>query len=251
MIRTCPTCRDFYADDSLLFCLADGTPLVTVAPDSELWSGAQKVVEEKERVLNRERRRVKWRRIALTSITTMIVMAVIFVVTVNGIIYLNHQTEDESARAEASEPATPETPGVDIPQRRPPAWQRPTPTSTPITKPTPSPTPTPTPTCAEADKRREREAIVKSFGEIWRRRIEGERQRVIAENSPTGSQGVEATLSPLEYASSFFEGCRAASVTVRYSWHLSTSYNGTARVVTVPKERKFACTKTGGAWQCR
>lgn len=280
MIRTCPKCRDFYADDSLLFCLADGTPLVAVEPRDELWSEAQRAVEEKENARRKKERRLKWRRVTLSSMTVMIVVAVIFVVTVNGIIYLKPQTEDESARAESSTPAVPDSPDVSFipgkpsPQQQPEAWSRPSPspTSTVITKPTPTPTPrtilsaTPTPTplvdstpsepaqtatCTEAYKRLEMEAIVKSFGAAWRRSIEGERERVIAETTQGVRQGVEASLGALEYTSSFFKECKASVVTVRYAWQLRINVNGTVRVVSVPKERRFACMKIGGAWLCR
>ena len=112
MIRTCPKCRDFYADDALLFCLADGTPLVVVEPQQELWREGQRVVEEKENARRKKERRRKWRRVVLTSMTVMIIAAVIFVVTVNGVIYLKPQTQDESARAEASTPGTPSSPAA-------------------------------------------------------------------------------------------------------------------------------------------
>ena len=37
MLRFCPKCGELYADALLAFCLADGTPLGALAPDSDVW----------------------------------------------------------------------------------------------------------------------------------------------------------------------------------------------------------------------
>jgi hypothetical protein len=280
MMRTCPQCLDFYADELLLFCLSDGTPLVGVDPQSEQWSEGQRVIEEKDNVLGRQKRRLKWRRIVLTSMTMLIVAAVVFVVTVNGFIYLKPQAEKESARTDPStSPATSNSPDVSVipattGETAPASWPvvdpRPTPSpnAATVTRPTPTPTPRPAlpaapessptpfitsalPSCSDEDKGQEREAIIRSFRDTWRRNIEGDRQRIIAENAPERSQGTEATLGALEYTSSFFKACSAGVVTVSYVWRVRTSVNGTIKVLSIPKEKKFACMKIGGTWLCR
>jgi hypothetical protein len=280
MMRTCPTCGDFYSDDLLAFCLSDGTPLVSVAPHGERWVEGQRVIEEKERAERKQRRRLKWRRVVLTAMTMMMAAAVVFVVTVNGFIYLKPQPEAESARAEpSSSPLAPDSPGAPVipgmtEETRPTSWPgvKPSPTPSPntstVTGPTPTPTPRPVPTatpvvnptpfvttvpavCSEEEKSREREAIISGYGDAWRRNIEGERQRIISENSPARSQEAEASLGALEYASSFSQSCRAGFVMVRYVWRVRVNLNGTIKVLSIPKEKRFACTKVGASWLCR
>ena len=74
-MRVCPKCRDYYADRLLGFCLADGTPLVDVDPNSDLWDQAARVIEQKQNVVKTQQRRFKWRRVMLRAMlmTTMVV----------------------------------------------------------------------------------------------------------------------------------------------------------------------------------
>ena len=74
-MRVCPKCRDYYADRLLRFCLADGTPLVDVDPNSDLWDQATRVIEQKQNVVKTQQRRFKWRRVMLRAMlmTTMVV----------------------------------------------------------------------------------------------------------------------------------------------------------------------------------
>jgi hypothetical protein len=149
----------------------------------------------------------------------------------------------------------------------------PTPTPTPTPRPTPSHTPTPTPKpspspnlipllapqptpasapkCSDADKSREREAIIKRFGDRWRRNIEGERSNVINRNAQTGVDNAEASLGPIEYQITFIDTCVLGFVRVRYVWQSRTNVNGTIKVATVAKEKRFNCVKIGGSWLCR
>jgi hypothetical protein len=134
----------------------------------------------------------------------------------------------------------------------------PTPTPTPKIILTLSPTPTPTPTpeklleCTDADQSRDRKIIIERFGDIWRRNIEGERRKIIAQNVPAGVQNTEASLGPIEYRTTFFKACLAGVVTVRYVWQVKTDANPVTpgKVVAVSKEKRFACVKIGGAWLC-
>ena len=98
--------------------------------------------------------------------------------------------------------------------------------------------------CSDADQRRESETIVKSFGALWRQRIERDRREIMAQ---AGQAGTAAVLSPLEYESKFLKGCSAALVTVRYAWRVDSPTG----LVTVQKKRSFPCVKLGGAWLCR
>jgi hypothetical protein len=98
--------------------------------------------------------------------------------------------------------------------------------------------------CSDADRRRESETLVKSFGALWRQRIERDRREIMAQ---AGQAGAAAVLSPLEYESKFLKGCSAALVTVRYAWRVDSPTG----LVTVQKKKVFPCVKLGGAWLCR
>ena len=142
MIRTCPKCGDYYADALLAFCLADGTPLVNVEPLSESWREGARFIEEKEKALRKQKRKLKWRRVFVSAMTMLIAIMVVLVVAVNSFIYLKPKQEEvvpdkPSTPARAPEEliasVTPSTPGGPTP----------TPDKTTLTaKPTPSATPT-------------------------------------------------------------------------------------------------------------
>lgn len=314
MIRTCPKCGDYYADDLLAFCLADGTPLVNVAPNSERWSEGARIIEGKENALRKRKRKLKWRRFMLSATTMLIVTMVVCVVAINGFIYLKPRPEEvglvkpltpATAASEPGASVTPNEPGEPVPTPTPqptpsPAASptaakittpsptpkptpspspsfiptpspspspkpTPAPTPTPSPRPTPSPsprpspspspsprpTPTPAPNCSDADKSREREAIIGRFGDRWRRNIEGERSKIIAQNAPAGVDGVDASLGPMEYQITFFKECMGGLVTARYAWQVTTNVQGARRTVTVAKQKRFACVKVGDAWLCR
>lgn len=88
MIRICPKCGDYYADDSLAFCRADGTPLVNVDPTSENWSEGNRVIQEQTKTLRKRARRLKWRRILTMSMSMTIITMVVSVVALNTREYL-------------------------------------------------------------------------------------------------------------------------------------------------------------------
>jgi hypothetical protein len=253
MIRTCPKCGDYYADDLLAFCLVDGTPLEDVVPLSENWSEGVRVIEEKEQALRKQKRRLKWHRILLRSMTLLIAVMVVCVVVVNGILYLKPRPEEEQASVQPS-----------------PQIVTPAPTMEPIAdetiSPTPdtnsqklSPTPTPTPKCSVADKGSEEKAILEKYRDAWKRNIEGEKPKIIAENMPVGVANPnmypgfpqpEATLDKIEYESRFPKAC-TASVTAKYVWQVRKSINGMITVVPVRRGKRFTCVKTGETWRCR
>ena len=126
MIRTCPRCRDFYADGSLLFCPADGMPLADLDPHDDTLAEAARVVEEKERVLRRQTRRLTRRRVMTVTTSVLITTLVVFIIVLNTYVYYR-----------APEPDAPES-GTPVVA----AVLTPTPTSTPRRSETPVPTPT-------------------------------------------------------------------------------------------------------------
>jgi hypothetical protein len=269
MIRTCPKCRAYYADDLLAFCLVDGMPLVNEDPLSESWREGSRVIKEKENALRKQQRKLKWRRFLLRAMTMLITIMVVCVVIVNSFIYLKpKQGEDDepepltstTAPGGPSAPVIPGQAGGTAPVPQPTVTPTPTasPTATKISTPTPIPSPTlsftPTPTpqvCSDADQSREKETIVKSFGNVWRRNIEGERRKISPENAPQGFANSEASLIAIEYTSTFSKACMAGVITAKYMWQVKTNVNGTIKVVPVTKEKKFDCVKALGKWICR
>lgn len=88
MMRCCPKCGAYSADGLLTFCLVDGTPLLAISPESSAWSEGVRVLEEGERSLRKQRRKLRWRRIVMGATTMVITTMVVCVVAVNGWIYL-------------------------------------------------------------------------------------------------------------------------------------------------------------------
>src|ERR1044071_9995297 len=107
MIRICPKCGDYYADASLAFCLVDGTPLINVDPLSERWSEGTRVIEEKENALRKQKRKLKWRRVMVS--TMAVATLVVMVVAVNSFIVVEPGPEENVAAL----PSTPETTPAD------------------------------------------------------------------------------------------------------------------------------------------
>ena len=130
--------------------------------------------------------------------------------------------------------------------------------ATPPPTPSPSPSPNASPklTCTDEDQDRSLNSI-RSFEPGLRRRIEGERAKIIAANVPDASQEKAAELGRIEFQYSFLEPCRAAEVKATYEWVVSYSPVGIPagsphRInKTVPRQRRFACGKFLGAWVCR
>ena len=118
-MQVCPKCGAFYAGDAT-FCHTDGTPLVPIALDSDL-AQANQAIAQRDRSLSRRQRRVKIRRILLSTVTLLLVARVFYVVATQGIVHSD---------AKPTPTATP------------------TPSRTLTPTPTPSQTPTPTPTPA-------------------------------------------------------------------------------------------------------
>ena len=77
MIRNCPKCGAYHADELLTFCLDDGTPLIDVDPSSEKWSEATRVIEQKQSASTKQLRKLKWRRLVLSSMTAVMLIMIV------------------------------------------------------------------------------------------------------------------------------------------------------------------------------
>ena len=144
-------------------------------------------------------------------------------------------------------PTPPPTPPTPTPTRDTPPPPPPPPSPTPPPPPTPTPTPA---VCSDADRGLERETILNRFGGRWRQRIEGERRKIIAENARDGVVNAEASLGEIGFESTFVKACTLGFVTARYVWQVRSNYNGTIKVVSVAKSKRFVCAKVGGMWVC-
>jgi hypothetical protein len=185
-MRVCAKCGAFSNDASLAFCFNDGTPMIDVDRNSELFDQGARFIENVEKAARRQSRKLKWRRLIVTATTVLVTAMVISVIAVNGLIYLKPPVrEDVSTQAspsplpvavassspttgplitldpspspsvEAGAPvadvtATPRetaTPGPASPETpTPKATATATPTPTPMDSPTPKPSQTATPT---------------------------------------------------------------------------------------------------------
>ncbi|HVF44518.1 MAG TPA: hypothetical protein VM936_15950 [Pyrinomonadaceae bacterium] len=275
MIRTCPRCGDFYADAALGFCPADGTPLADVDPRGDAWVEAARAVGEKGRVLRRQARRLRLRRVMTLTTTVLITTLVVFVVALNTYVYLAPEPNAPVVAAALAPTPTPTprrsetpewTPTPDTPSSLPfvPAV---TPTPTPEATPTPTRKTTPTDTkkteetCTAADRQRLGNEIVARNSAAWKKAIEAERAEVIRANVPAGSplratevgRG-EAALGPVTFDANVSESCASASVSASYEWAVTWEVfsNGQRKKEgkSVRKTKTFACSKDGGAWRC-
>jgi len=73
MIRTCPKCGGFYADKSLAFCLADGSPLIALVPGNADWHKGSSVISDKAKKL----RRLEVMRWSLISAATLLLSSTV------------------------------------------------------------------------------------------------------------------------------------------------------------------------------
>lgn len=279
-MRTCPTCGEYYEDGPLAFCLADGTPLADVDPSGEKWDEAARAVREKAEKLSRRGRRLKWRRVAVWVVATLMTTVVVCVVVIN------------SVRVSVSDPSPPPaTPAdsvattgdsgdgddengnggsdgnvnVNVNGNRNGNVNRNGNSNRNSNRNTNGNINRNgnvnrngnanrnnnvgggndnSARCSAADKGREWEAILGSCRVIWQAAIEGERPQIANEFA---RRGVEPRLGRINYAPPVFsDDCKRASVTASYTWHL-TSPTGD---VPVPRTKPFACRKTGRVWSC-
>jgi hypothetical protein len=263
MIRTCPKCGDYYADALLAFCLADGTPLGNVAPTSEKWNEAARAIQAKERILSKQKRKLKWRRIVMSTmaITTLVML----LVAVNALI----SVETVPNRDIASRPSIPETTPAVVNDSSPAsvaAEVSPAPSQNPVLVSIEKETPTPTPIvisasgkppeCSIGNKNQEEKAITDKYGAAWQGSVVGDGPQIDHQELPfgvantNGAIRIEKPKLITEYQSTFPKLC-VATVTASYSWLVTINFNGQRKVLHKNAgRRKFTCEKTGQAWHC-
>jgi hypothetical protein len=110
-------------------------------------------------------------------------------------------------------------------------------------------TTTTTPDCSETEKEGIGAKLVANFREAWRRNIERERSRIIAETVKMDVKNTVANLGPIEFQPMVTK-CSAVLVTARYSWQVKADLPQGLKVVDVPKVKRFACARVLGAWVC-
>jgi carboxypeptidase family protein len=110
------------------------------------------------------------------------------------------------------------------------------------------------PECSAVDKDRE-EQIIRNQFPTWRRNIQSEREKIIAENVPAGAIEQEAVLGEIEFQVTVLIPCKSAAVAARYVWQVSYSvsdsgYRAVRQTRTVPRRRTIGCGKVLGMWVC-
>jgi len=103
------------------------------------------------------------------------------------------------------------------------------------------------PECLEADKSREWQIILNQYESKWRQSIEGERNKIIAENVPRDSKvRYEISLGPIK-PQHVFRSCATVTVVLRYAWQIDFFAAGKK---SIPRERSYVCEKTAAGWIC-
>ena len=289
MMRACPKCGAYYADDSLAFCLSDGTPLVNVNPSSERWNEGSQVIKQKAERLRKQKRTLKWRWIVASAITALMLTLAIagsFTVETTVVVYkISGRVTSESKplsnvkiNLEGSKLASVWTDAngyytfSDLPVG---GSYTITPLAPMSFKPssrvfnnlrsdesadffiqndaTPTPTPTPTPTTTPTPECSEADQIsaLKSLEPGWRGQLQREQARIIKENAPD-IEKAEAGLERIDFQYSFPKPCATAMVTVIYTWRVSWPATPVSlgKSKNVTKETRFICRKLPDGWSC-
>jgi len=237
-MRICPKCRNFYADETLKFCPADGVPLAGVDPGSNLWPEGTEAVRQTAGRIQREVRRLKLKRILSMTVMTILTILVVSTITLNSYIYLNPE-EKEIAQAIPPEP----TPTVDTVSETP----------TPAIEETPSPTPS---GCSVMDKLNIVSIIRGKYTSAWKNDIreseESGIKKIYADEVHFPALSVIATLklsmfSPLIVPSN---DCKRAAVRIDYAWHLDINHGGASAPKKYGKSRSYQCTNNDGNLVC-
>lgn len=146
-MKQCPNCKTQYTDDTLQFCLQDGTPLVTV-PAGGHADETETVISNRTRGQQAEPTIVSGRMpyeappprrrngtFAIVAVTALVTFLIVGLAAAGFFIY-QRQRQRENARFTPDKPAE----------------STPTPTPKPTQTPTPSPSPSPTPSQTPVDR---------------------------------------------------------------------------------------------------
>lgn len=223
MMSLCSKCGDYYADQTLAFCLADGMPLLEVEEGSDNWNEGARMLEKKAAALRKLIQARRLRRVTLLVLALLTLLA--YGLAGKRYIYF----------VPVAQPSPTQTP-----------TPTPSPSPTPSCSPLPdcSPTPTPTPDCSGDDRTIEKAAVMKVLGEAWKKDLIAECAKVKFD-TPTGLRAGEPVLSPIEVT---FAGCSAL---VKVWYRCMVIENGLGPGPGPRKSKNLHCDKRKGGWICR
>lgn len=240
----CAKCGDYYADGSSAFCLADGTPLISVDASSERWSDGSRIIEQKEHALRKQKRRQRWWRVS-SVMTMLVVTMVVYGVVAKKYVYLIPAASLSPTPSSSPPPSTSSSisatplPTIVIEKTATPTIVvKETPTPTIVVKDSPTPTvvvkDSATPAeCSADDQAAGKKIIVPMVAALLR-------PELAAAQGPAGAKNVDGILRAVNYEVSFSKTCQRATVAP------SLRIPGLA----VPKLRQFECRRTPDGWSC-
>ncbi len=264
-MKICPKCGGFFDDELLRFCLNDGTPLLPVNETDENWTKGLRSIKETKRIIQKETRKRQFRKLVWMLITTVLVIMVISVITLNSWIYFNNP-EDEQKEITKEIPVVETTPTPE-PQLTivesltptetptPSPTKTPTPSLTPTKTPTPSPTPSPKPDCSLEKQKQFENTIENQYAKVWKDNFEkggknflsSQRSNFLASCNTqiTDSQAcvrifdasnITMSDSPVRKSIKADKQCKSVSVSITYNWTITAPQ---LRPLTYPQTKPF------------
>ncbi|MFN0140434.1 MAG: hypothetical protein ACKVQW_10170 [Pyrinomonadaceae bacterium] len=254
-MRYCPKCRSFYDDAQLRFCLRDGVPLVDVSPSDQVWNEGTSFIRETQRRVTSETRIRQLKKIVSILITTVMVIMVVSVITLNSWIYLSEPESEVAENVTPSPASSPEAspePSLSIspePTVEPTPTSSPTPTPTRTRTQTPTPTPRPTITIAPpvCNTTNEAAAIRRNYGSYFFEQIKATQPSLSKQYMNQERQAVMVSVALNEFNVSVSPDCRSATIGHPYQAIL---INRNGRRSQIPLSKGFSCTR-GASWTCR
>ncbi len=270
MMRFCPKCRTFYDDADLNFCLKDGVPLVNIKENDNLWREGTEVIQQTKYQIRREIFKKQFKKIVSILITTILIVMIISVITINSWIYLN---PPEKEIVQNDKPFPKPEPTIEILPS--PSGQK-TVSPTPTPKKTPTPTTTPTPTPKEKDKDIEKPVclpnekaisqnqILATYGKSWRDKFLADRVSVkqsriselekecdkikVPNECKNFVKNTQAELSEQAKTQSVIASsdCQTATANVTFDW---TTFTPQFPSKTISRTKRFSYRKQGKGWQ--
>jgi type IV secretory pathway VirB10-like protein len=267
MMRFCPKCRTFYDDADLKFCLNDGVPLIKIGENSDLQREGTEAIRQTKHQIRRETFKKQIKKIVSIMITTILMVMIISVITINSWIYFDPQ-EEEIVQNEEPIP-TPE-PTIEVLPKPSPSVQK-TVSPTPTPKKTPTPTPTPKeeikvdvkPVCLPNERAVLQNQILTTFGKSWGEKFLADRESVKQTRINELARECEKMKMPTE-CKNFIKNteaelgerkgqsiiastdCQTVTATVTFEWKTFTPQFPPK---TIPKINRFLYQKQGNGWQ--